>query len=413
MYAGHKDNFAPRIGFAWDPRGDGKTAVRGGFGMFYDRLESEFRNVGYANAPFLGTLQVANPPFPFGFSGASGSSLPTPQALATNLDIPTRIQYNINVQRQITKDTVLTVGYVGSEAYHLTRRGDLNEVVPQFVPGAPPNSIASYFFPSTGARANPALASTNYMTTDATASYQGLDITFAQRVSHGLRYKFAFTWSKEIDTATANIQGLALGNTTAVMEESQLGWDRGLGSFDLRRNAVGNLTYDFPWQNSKKTLVRWIAGWQASVIVTAQDGLPFTALTGFNRSGNKASVASDRPNLNPGVTSVPILGGPNRYFDPTVFSLPATGFYGDVGRNTIIGPGLVETDASLTKIFPITERVKLDFRAEFFNLPNRANFGLPGNLIFTSTGALNGSAGVISTTNTTSRQLQFGLKLLF
>jgi hypothetical protein len=407
MYEGHKNNFAPRVGFAWDIMGDGKTAVRGGVGMFYDQLESEYRNIGYANAPFLGTLQVANPPFPFGFSGGGGSSLPSPSALDTGLDVPTRIQYNLNIQRQITRNTVFAIGYVGSEAYHLTRRGDLNEVVPQILPGT------VYFFPSSAGRVNQALASSNYMSSDATASYQGLDVQVGQRLSHGLRYKVSFTWSKEIDTATATVQGLALGNTTSVMEESQLRWDRGLGSFDLRRNVVGNVTYDLPWQNSRNAVARWLGGWQASVIVTVQDGLPFTALTGFNRSGSKAGVASDRPNLLPGVNGVPILGGPNHYYDPTVFSLPNTGFYGNVGRNTLIGPGLAETDVSLTKVFPITEGVKLDFRAEFFNLPNRANFGLPGNQIFTSTGARNGSAGAISTTNTTSRQLQFGLKLLF
>ena len=407
MYASHYNNFAPRVGFAWDVLGDGKTAVRGGFGMFYDQDEVNFRNVGGGNLPFQGSVQVTNPPFPLGLSGAAGSSLPSPSSLATNLDVPVRIQYNMSVERQITPNTVFTIGYVGSEGYHLTRRGDLNEIVPTILPGN------VYFFPSSGARANPLLASSTYMSTDATASYQGLDVQVSQRVSHGLRYKVSYTWSKEIDTATANIQGLALGNTTAVMEESQLGWDRGLGSFDLRRNLVGNLTYDFPWQKSSNAAVRWIGGWQASAILTLQDGLPFTALTGFGRSGNKASVSSDRPNLNAGVNGVPILGGPNQYYDSSVFSLPPVSEYGNLGRNTIIGPGLEETDVSLTKIFPINDRMRVDFRAEFFNLPNRANFGLPGNQVFTSTGTHNATAGVISSTNTTSRQLQFGLKLLF
>jgi hypothetical protein len=150
-----------------------------------------------------------------------------------------------------------------------------------------------------------------------------------------------------------------------------------------------------------------------ATIVTIQDGFPFTALTGFNRSQSKANTTSDRPSLAAGVTSVPILGGPNRYFDPTVFALPPVGFYGTIGRNTLIGPGLANVDLNVTKIFPIGERVKLNFRAEFFNLLNRANFALPANQIFTSTGALNATAGAITSTVTTSRQLQFGLKLVF
>ena len=127
-------------------------------------------------------------------------------------------------------------------------------------------------------------------------------------------------------------------------------------------------------------------------------------------------MISDRPNLKPGVTTVPVLGGPNqsiRYFDPTLFALPSTGFYGDLGRNTMIAPGVALVDASLTKVFPVHEGVNLDFRTEFFNLLNRANFGLPGNQLFNANGTIQGNAGVINTTTTTSRQIQFGLKLRF
>ena len=176
---------------------------------------------------------------------------------------------------------------------------------------------------------------------------------------------------------------------------------------------AANLTYDLPWQNSTRAALKWIGGWQVSGIVSLSDGLPFTALTGFNRSGSRTAITSDRPNLLPGNSKNPVLGGPNKYFDPAVFALPPAGFYGNLGRNTLITPGFATLDATLTKVFPVSEQVKLDFRAEFFNFLNRANFGLPSNQIFNSSGAILGNAGRIATTVSTSRQIQFGLKLLF
>ena len=148
-------------------------------------------------------------------------------------------------------------------------------------------------------------------------------------------------------------------------------------------------------------------------ILTLSDGAPFTAITSFDRSRSRKNQASDRPNLVSGASNNPVLGGPDRYFDPNVFALPPAGYYGNVGRNTLTTPGFANVDLTLTKLFPVTERLKVDFRAEFFNLLNRANFGLPSNAIFNSNGTFRGTAGRINSTTTTSRQIQFGLKFLF
>jgi hypothetical protein len=408
FYASHKDNFAPRIGFAWDMLGDGKTAVRGGFGLFYDQIETEFKARTTSNLPFFGTLQVSNPPFPLGFSGAAGTApLPAPEGLDTNLSVPVRLQYNLNVQRQITPNTAVTIGYVGSEGYHLTRRVDLNTVVPQILPGG------VEFYSATSPRKNPLLGASNFISTDATSSYQGLELEVLQRLSHGLRYKVSFTFSKNIDTSSSTVGGFAIGNTNSTMQPDNLRRDRGLSSFDVPRNLVSNLTYDLPWQNSTRAAAKWIGGWQVSGILTLSDGMPFTGLAGFNRSGDKASTVSDRPNLLPGRNQNPVLGGPDKYFDPSSFVLSPTGFYGNLGRNTLLTPGSATLDCTLAKVIPLSERLKLDFRTELFNLLNRANFGLPSNTIFTSSGAIQGNVGRISSTVTTSRQIQFGLKLIF
>ena len=181
----------------------------------------------------------------------------------------------------------------------------------------------------------------------------------------------------------------------------------------MGKTVGANFTYDSPWQNSTRTAAKWIGGWQVSGIVTLSDGLPFTALTGSNRSANKQNINADRPDLLPGKSKNPVLGGPDKYFDSTVFAFHPAGFYGNLGRNTLITPGLVSLDATLTKVFPVSERLKVDFRTEFFNLLNRANFGLPSNTIFNTNGTIRGAAGRINGTTTTSRQIQFGQKLLF
>lgn len=407
FYASHKKNFAPRVGFAWDIRGDGKTAVRGGFGMFYDQSGTAFKAQTTRNLPYLGILQVPNPPFPLGFSGGAGrAGVPVAEVVDSALGIPMLWQWNLNIQRQITSNTVFTIAYVGSQGYHLTRRSDLNTTMPQILPGN------LRFYPATAPRINPLLGASTVVTADATSVYHGLDVQMMQRLTRGLRYKVSFTYSKNIDTASGDTGGIALGYTNLTMQADNLARDRGLSGFDTRRNLVSNLTYDLPWQNSTRAMARWVGGWQVSGIVTLTDGMPFTALTGFNQSRDKASFVSDRPDLVPG-RSNPVSGGPDRYFDPTAFALQTPGFYGNAGRNTMIAPGLANLDLTVAKIIPVRENLKVDFRAEFFNVLNRANFGLPSNTIFNSNGAIQGNAGRISSTVTTSRQIQFGLKLLF
>lgn len=268
------------------------------------------------------------------------------------------------------------------------------------------------FYASNAPRLNPSLGTSTFFSNDATSAYQGLEMNVTQRLSHGLRYKVAFSYSKNIDTSSGTVTVTATGNPNGTMQPDNLGLDRGLSLLDVRRNFVSNLTYDFPWQNSTGAAARWIGGWQLSGIITLADGMPFTALTGFNRSANKSNFISERPDLLPGKSKNPILGGPIKYFDPTVFALQPAGFYGNLGRNTLISPGSATLDFTLTKVFPVTENLKLNFRAEFFNALNQANFGLPNSAIFSSSGARVGNAGRISSA-ATSRQIQFGLKLLF
>lgn len=408
FYDSHRLNFAPRIGFAWDIFGDSKTAVRGGFGTFYDQILNEFINFTPNNPPFFGLLQVDNPPFPRGFSGATGQTpVPSVDTMDPHLAVPTLMGYNLNVQRQITSSTAVTIGYVGSRGYHLTRYSELNTPRPQILPGN------VRFYPSNAPRLNPALGANRNVTSDATSSYNSLQLEVTDHLSHGLRYKVSLTYAKSIDSASTLYTLHATGAAPSTQQPDALNLDRGLSSFNVRRNLVMNWTYDLPWQQSSRAMARWVGGWQLSGIVTLSDGMPFTALDGINRSGDKAYNSADRPNLKPGSSNNPVLGGPDKYFDASSFVIPPVGFYGNLGRNTLISPGFATFDCTLVKLMPVSERVKLDFRAEFFNLLNKANFGLPRNTIFSGNGQAVASAGRIGSTVSTSRQIQLGLKLLF
>ncbi len=400
--------FAPRIGFAWDTFGNAKMAVRGGFGVFFDQIQSEYRFFTTGNAPFYSLAQVTNPPFPLGFSGGAGViPLPAADTMDPNLDVPTRLQYNLGVQRQLTTNTALNIGYVGSHSYHLTRESDANVTMPQILPGG------VRFYPANTPRINPNLASSRVISTESTSFYNALQLDLSQRLSHGLRSKVSFTYSKNIDDSSGDGSSLALGTPASTENPDNLRADRGRSAFDLRRNLVANFTYDLSLNSFSGAAGKLLGGWQVGGIATFSDGTPFTVLTGFNRSRDQANITADRPNLRAGASNNPVLGGPDKYFDSSVFVLPDPGFYGNLGRDTVTAPGFSSVDFTLVKVTGITETTKLDFRAEFFNLLNRANFGLPSNIAFNSNGTTRTAAGRISSTTSTSRQIQFGLKLVF
>jgi hypothetical protein len=220
----------------------------------------------------------------------------------------------------------------------------------------------------------------------------------------------SYTYSKALDDGSiVTTQG---GDNDLPQDPDTRKNERGLSNYDLRHYFVSYVTSDVP----KFPGPEWLtAGWQLNAISTLASGNPFSVVVGFDqaRARFQAGTSPQRPDLVPGSSINPILGGPGKYFDPNAFALPVAGFYGNLGRNTLIGPGLISFDLAANKTFRIHEGITLQFRTEVFNAFNHPNFSIPSQrTVFSSTGRV-GSAGLITSTRTSSRQLQFGLKLQF
>jgi hypothetical protein len=228
-----------------------------------------------------------------------------------------------------------------------------------------------------------------------------------------------FTWSKNLDMNSALTGAQANNQAQMVLNRNNLRMDWGPSAFNVKYQGSISGSYELPFGRGKQWLrdangiaAKVAGGWQLNGIATLLGGFPFTPQIGSNRSGDGDTRNPDRPSLNPAFTGPVILGTPSQWFNPNAFVLPTAGTYGNLGRGTLTGPGLADLDISLFKNTGLSERTNLQFRAEFFNVLNRANFGTPNAIVFSGT-TTSSSAGLITTTATTSRQIQFGLKLIF
>ena len=405
----------PRVGLAWAPLGGTKTVIHAGFGIYYEQLD--YIGSCCDAAPLGGFNQkVVVAPATFPMLLAPGEPIPgakiSPAGIQPDLKMPTVQQYSLRVEQALSANTVLSVGYVGEHGYHLLNTADMNTAVPTILPDG------TKFFPPKSPRANPNLGNARYELSNANSNYNGLQVDLRQRLSHGIQFRVNYTFQKSLDIHSASfLANAGVGGTTTILDPQNPKLDWGRSNFDIQDRLSGNFSYELPFgrghsllPNANGVANALVSGWQLNGILTAQTGFPFTPLVGFNQSGNGDSRAPDRPNLAPGFSGPIVLGSPTRWFNPAAFQLPAAGTYGNAGRDIIEGPGLLEFDSSLFKTFRIREKANVQFRAEFFNLLNRTNFGLPLTTTFTSTG-VSPTAGLINYTATTSRQIQLGLKM--
>jgi hypothetical protein len=266
---------------------------------------------------------------------------------------------------------------------------------------------------------NNAVLNTTQWFSQGVSSYQGLEVDVNHHFSHGLQFRGVYTFSKALDDGDNMNTSVATNSPAFVANPLNPAAAYGRASFDVRHSGVLNATYDLPFGSNRKSdsspwMGRVFGNWQISAIETLQSGLPFTPQLSYNPSNDGDTRNPVRPSINPNFTAAVIEGGPNQYFNPNAFIQPLPGTYGNVGRNTLQGPSLVQTDVSASKKFSLSERVHLQFRTEIFNLFNRTNFNTPNPVVYAAaTGGPSPTAGIITSTATSSRQLQFGLKFLW
>ena len=403
-----KNNFAPRVGFAWSV--SEKTVLRGGYGIYYDQSPLAPAEALYFNSPFFdnniffslqGLPLTLNDPFPAFFP------FPLPDsALAIQRDLRTGYMqhWNFNVQRQLGSSSVVEVAYVGSKGTKLLTARDINQPQPSVLPPGLP------FVP----RPDPRFDDIDLLESRANSNYNALQARFQQRLARGFSALASYTWSKSIDDASNFFS--SAGDPNFPQNSYNVAAERGRSNFDVSHRLSLSYSYALPFGKGRDYLHDdgWLStvlsGWETFGIVTLQSGRPFTValLSEIDNSGTGRSIlgfgANDRPNL----VANPELSNPTtlQWFNTAAFAFPAPGTFGNAGRNILDGPGFQNVNASLVKNTALTERVNLQFRAEAFNLFNHPNFNLPDNFLGSPT------FGRISSARD-PRHIQFGLKLLF
>ena len=417
----------PRFGLAWSPFGNAKTVIHAGFGIYRALLD----NLDYRldqTAPFNATQTFKNVPLA-GLQIAPGTAAPAGSLISASgiqpdAFTPTILSYTLKIEREIAANTSLSVGYVGSHGYHEMLSVDANEPVPTICPAVPcPVNLAvgTVYYPKGAPLANPQLANTTTWVSQGVSSYHALEMDVRRAFSGGLQFRGTYTYAKSLDDGTAWNSSVGANAPGFVMYPSNPKLDWGPSTTDVRHLAAINATYELPLGKGKplfRNIEGWrdklASGWSLSGIETLHSGFPFTPQLGFNPSNNGDSRNPIRPSWNPNFSGPVIPGRPNQYFNPNAFMVPASGTYGNVSRDSLTGPGLTQLDLALSKSTAIREKARLQFRAEIFNLLNHTNFATPNTVVFSSASSSpSPTAGVITETSTSSRQIQLGLKLLF
>jgi Carboxypeptidase regulatory-like domain/TonB dependent receptor/TonB-dependent Receptor Plug Domain len=450
----HKD-FQPRVGFAWDPFHNGKTAVRGGFGLFDNLpLIYEYTGMEILAAPFfeLGSINKASALAGTFYTGASPLlGLTSFRGAYIENKMPRNyvMQWNLNIQREIAPSVTAFVGYVGSHGVHMPLRIDDYDIV------LPSLTSAGYLWPNpigSGTVLNPNFGSIRGMFYSGSSIFHALEIGVTKNMTHGLQLQGSFTWSKSIDDSSGTGYADQFSNSMSSLVHFDNRLLRGVSDFNIGRTLVINGIWQVPTAKSLTGFAGGVAnGWQVQSIFKMNDGIPFTPTfgTGGDPLGLGNSDDWDYPDRlgGSGCKSLVNPGNPSNYVKTQCFSIPSApnmafwtancdpappsvggpvpfpqcfNLRGNAGRNILTAPGLINMDFAVFKnnhIRRISETFNVQFRAEMFNILNRANFAppvLPDQTdIFNADGTSNDSAGQLKSTVTDAREIQFGIKVIW
>ncbi len=420
-------NLSPRVGFAWDVFGDGKTSVRSGYGIYFNTNNQQNLIVTVTNPP-------ATPRIAVGISPSCPSTFPTAplscpfansiRPVQFDLDNPYVNVYNLSVQHELPWDTVATLAYAGSRGIHLLRSNDVNTAIPIVRPDG------TLFFPPGGPRQNTAFSTIELKSSDGNSWYNAMIFELRKRFNRSFSVQSSYTFSRNIDTTQAStfFSDATNGTTTAFPEFPSLNYNKGLADYHAKHNWVVNFIWDIPFaRNLQGAAKTFLDGWQLAGIGNARSGNPLTVFVQANRSRSLwqpslgPGIGRDRASIAPGFTyETAVTGRPEQYFNPAAFVLQPAGTLGNTGRGAFIGPNLRTFDLAAVKNTKIPgllgESGKLQIRLEAFNLFNHANFAPPALTVFA--GAADGEAplttfGRIRSTVTSSRQVQLGLRFVF
>ncbi len=440
LVSADKNNFAPRVGFSWQPRSDNRVVIRGGYGVYYDRANSRLLNNQILDFPYYTLAQAFLTPistpfvqvpqpnqFPLLFNNASVFPFGGPPAFlpraasvvfpATVQDVPANgiypdlhdfrtpyiQQYSFGIENEFANNWMLNLSYAGSAGRKLYRLVDLNQAVAQTALGP-----AGVYSPGLSALAVQGFG-LHVMQSSSDSSYNSLQASIKKRFSYGLQFLASYTWSHSFDDYSGDPTGTS--DVTVVPGNQAPGMLNNYASsdFDRRHRFVFSGIYDLPkfYKGTYGFAKQAVNGWELSTVIQLQSGTPFSVLT------NDTAFVQARANYVPGCN--PAEGGSVRsrldmYFNTACFA-PATadavGGFGNTGRNILRGPNQKNVDISVVKFFPVTERTKIEFRSEFFNAFNNVSFQNPDNVIASP------SFGQILEPSTGPRVIQFALKVNF
>lgn len=404
-------NIAPRFGVAWDVFGNGRTSVRTGYGVSYDPLTAEMAGGVQALQPFGASVDLNEPfalsapfrgtfnPFPFIFDPGSPNfvfPVTIPKGFAVGLRNPYMQTYNLTLQQQVTDNLMVEIAYVGNVGRNLTYNREQNMAI--YGEGATGrNTDARRIYQGYG--------SIGELNSGASSSYNSLQFQLQRRFSRGLTFQTAYTYGRAIDEVLTS-SAFATVTQNGLQDPNDRSAERGRGDFDIQQRLVGSFLYEIPAPRGFMSKV--LGGWELGSIITLQEGRPFHVDAGRDRS--LTAVRHDRSQIvgNPALPSNRSRGEKIlHWFDADAFALAPEGSFGNSGRNNLQGPGLFNLDVSLRKKFSINERHSVDFRVDFFNLPNNPNFGTPrrGSATDRRLGQITGAGS--------GRIGQFSLKYMF